>query len=64
MTPVKSVESSPGNRVFQFTCEVCGAMATEGFGVDLRRAMATGDVKHAGRWYCSAHVPQESERRG
>jgi hypothetical protein len=52
MMPVRSVESSPGHRVFAHDCEVCGAPAAFGIGVNLRRALETGDVKHAGKWWC------------
>ena len=52
MMPVRSVESSPGHRVFEFTCEVCGAPACASEGTDLLRAIKTGKVEHAGRWFC------------
>lgn len=50
--PVRSVESSPGHRVFEFTCEHCGKPACTGVGVDLLRAIRTGNVTYAGRWFC------------
>lgn len=59
--PVKSVESSPGHRVLTHTCEMCGAPASFGEGVDLRRALATGNVAHAGKWFCFEHWKAKGE---
>ena len=66
MMPVRTVQSSPGNRVLVHTCDHpgCEEWGCTGFGVNLRRALETGDVKHAGKWFCPEHLPQESERRG
>lgn len=50
--PARSVESSPGHRVMEFTCEDCGAPAIAGVDCDLREALRTGDATKAGRWYC------------
>lgn len=52
MMPARKIESSPGHRVLVHECDGCGAPAPFGEHVDLRRALATGDVKHAGRWLC------------
>lgn len=56
MMPVRSVESSPGHRVMEYRCEVCGEYASYGFDVHVREALRTGDVKRAGQWYCAKHV--------
>ena len=61
MMPVRSVESSPGHRVVVHECEVCGAPAAFGIGVNLRRALETGDVKHAGRWFCFEHWKEQGQ---
>lgn len=50
--PVRSVESSPGHRVMVETCDVCGAPAPFGEGVNMRAALRTGDASKAGRWFC------------
>lgn len=55
--PARTVESSPGHRVLVHECEVCGAPAPFGTSVDLRKALATGNVKHAGQWHCAKHKP-------
>lgn len=57
--PVKSVESSPGHRVMEYRCEICGEYACFGFGARILDALRTGDVRRAGRWYCVDHVPGE-----
>lgn len=53
----KAREYRPAARVFIFTCEVCGGPACFGVGVNLRRALTTGNVDHAGKWYCREHNP-------
>ena len=55
--PVRSVESSPGHRVMEYRCEVCGEYAGRGFDAHVREALRTGDVKRAGQWYCAKHLP-------
>jgi hypothetical protein len=45
------------------TCEVCGEPANYGFGCDTRKALATRDPRHAGRWYCDAHVPSDQSEK-
>jgi hypothetical protein len=62
MMPVQSVLSSPGHRVIVHTCEVCGAPAPFGFNSNLRRALSTGNVQHAGKWYCAAHKQEGGQR--
>jgi len=62
MMPVRSVESSPGHRVIVHTCEDCGAPAPFGFKSNLRRALATGNVEHAGKWFCRDHNPDRKEK--
>lgn len=56
--PVKSVEASPGHRVLEYRCEVCGVYAVLGFNANLREALRTGDVTKAGQWYCGEHAPK------
>lgn len=62
MMPVKSVESSPGHRVLLHFCEDCGAPASFGFNSNLRRALATGNVDHAGQWFCAEHRPDRKAK--
>jgi hypothetical protein len=50
--PVRSVESSPGHRVFEFRCDTCGAYACAGEDCHITEALRTGDVSPAGRWFC------------
>lgn len=52
-----------------FRCEVCGAPACFGFGVQYRAALkAREDGQDAkarefiGRWFCGSHVPAEEVR--
>lgn len=49
---VRSEESAPGKRVLVFICDGCGGWARFGRGVNLRKALATGDVGHAVEWTC------------
>lgn len=49
---VRSEVSAPGIRVLVFICDGCGGIARFGRGVNLRRALATGDVSQAGEWTC------------
>lgn len=37
------------------TCEVCGASAPFGEGVNLRRAIAERKAELAGKWWCRKH---------
>lgn len=55
MMPVRSHQIEGGSKVLLFACDVCGAPASFGEGVNVRAALATGDVKKAGTWYCAAH---------
>jgi hypothetical protein len=50
--PARTVQPSPGHRVFEFTCDTCGGPASFGEGVNLREALRSGDVSKAGRWFC------------
>lgn len=42
----------PGARVLLFTCEGCGGPAMFGLDCNLRAAIAAGDPRLAGRWFC------------
>lgn len=53
--PARSVETSRGIRHMVFQCEVCGSSASFGFGVQLRRALSTGNVRYCGLWACDQH---------
>lgn len=64
MMPVQSVESSPGHRVMVHTCEVCAEPAPFGHEVNLRRALATGKVEYAGKWFCREHNPDFEAQKG
>jgi hypothetical protein len=58
MMPVQSYQIPGGARVLIFTCDVCGKPACYGEGVNLRAAIATGNVKLAGDWRCAIHRPR------
>lgn len=54
--------------VYLHVCEVCGANAPFGVGVNLRLAMerlAAGDLagakRHLGKWFCREHRPKAGD---
>jgi hypothetical protein len=58
--PVASHQIAGGARVLIFTCDEpgCSKPACYGVGVNLRAAIATGNVKLAGDWRCADHRPR------
>lgn len=48
----EGARDSLSKRVLVFICDGCGGWARFGRGVNLRKALATGDVSHAGEWTC------------
>ncbi len=56
--PASTFQIPGGARVFLFRCEVCGAPASESRNADLRKALATGNPKFAGEWFCAEHAAQ------
>jgi hypothetical protein len=57
---VQSYQIVNGARVLIFTCDEpgCGKPACFGEGVKLRAALATGDAKLGGKWFCADHRPR------
>lgn len=62
MSPAIYTDSSPDQWVILHYCEVCGKPASFGFNVNLRKAMATGKVEHAGQWYCAEHLNTKGQK--
>lgn len=57
-----------GASVFLHVCEVCGADASFGVGVNMRLALerrAAGDLagakRHLGKWFCREHRPNAGD---
>lgn len=59
--PAAFERNDRGKVNFVHTCEVCGKWASYGYSVQLRKAMALGDPKKAGRWFCQEHRPVEDD---
>ena len=53
MSPVATHQIPNGARVMIFTCDGCGEPAMFGESCNVLAAVHTGDVKHAGHWYCA-----------
>ncbi|MDY3551426.1 hypothetical protein R5W24_000502 [Gemmata sp. JC717] len=68
---LKRINVPGGASVLLHVCEVCGAEASFGVGVEFRQALirlAGGDVVTAkrllGKWYCGEHRPTGGDARG
>lgn len=56
MMPARTEKIEGGRRAILFSCEICGAPASFGFGVvGIREALASKDVRKLGLWSCFAH---------
>jgi len=50
-------ERSATNIKYVFHCDVCGAYASFGYGVNLSAAIDNKDARRAGQWFCAVHNP-------